>query len=654
MSSESSPDAAPVRAILPDGSARELPAGSTAGDVAASIGPGLAKAAVAAVVDGEIVDLMRPLEGEVQLSILTDRDPRALEVLRHSAAHVLATAVRAVRPGAGIGFGPAIEEGFYYDFEVDEPFTPEDLATFEAEMARVIEEDQPFERRRVTREEARELFSDDPLKLERLEEFDEDEVITVYQNGPFLDLCRGPHVPSTGRLANYRLLSAAGAYWRGDERRQMLQRIYGTAFFKQKDLDTHLDRLEEAKKRDHRTIGRELGLFSTDQRVGAGMILWHPRGAVLRMEIENYERELILRHGYDLVYTPHVVSERLFEISGHLENFAENMFGAMEVEGARYRPKPMNCPGHIAIYQAGLHSYRDLPIRMAEFGTVYRYERSGVLHGMLRVRGFTQDDAHVFCTGDQVAGEIERLLDLVDEMLGTFGYPYTIELATRPEKALGTDEEWDDAIKVLADTLDARGVAYDIDEGGGAFYGPKLDFKLIDAIGRKWQGPTVQLDFNLPERFGLEYVGEDNERHRPFMLHRVLVGSMERFVGGLIEHYAGAFPVWLAPEQVRVLPVSEQWAESAGELVDMLKSRGIRAELSDRETLGYRIRDAEMMKVPYMAVVGEREAEAGTVAVRRRGGGRKQEVMDRGVFADLVREKIDSRALEVGGSEGEA
>ncbi|NNF38742.1 MAG: threonine--tRNA ligase [Gemmatimonadetes bacterium] len=646
MGSEVSGDQ-PLRAVLPDGSVRELDAGSTAGDVAAGIGPGLAKAAVAAVADGEVVDLMRPLAGEVELRILTDRDPEALDVLRHSAAHVLATAVRAIRPGAGIGFGPAIDEGFYYDFDVDEPFTPEDLERFESEMARVIDADQPFERRRVTHEEARELFSDDPLKLERLEEFDADEVITVYRNGPFLDLCRGPHVPSTGRLAHYKLLSAAGAYWRGDERRQMLQRIYGTAFFKKPHLKEHLVRLEEAKKRDHRALGKELGLFTTDARVGSGLVLWQPRGALVRMEIENYERELILRHGYDLVYTPHVVSERLFEISGHLENFAENMFGAMEVEGARYRLKPMNCPGHIAIYQAGQHSYRDLPIRMAEFGTVYRYERSGVLHGMLRVRGFTQDDAHVFCTGDQVAGEIERLLDLVDEMLLTFGYPYTIELATKPEKALGTDEEWAEAEKILADTLNGRGVEFEIDEGGGAFYGPKLDFKLIDAIGRKWQGPTVQLDFNLPERFGLEYVGEDNERHRPFMLHRVLVGSMERFVGGLIEHYAGAFPVWLAPVQVVVLPISEQWTESAQAVVDRLKEDGIRADLDDRDTLSYRIRQAEMQKVPYMAVVGEREAEAGTVAVRRRGGGRKQEIMDREAFAALVRDRIDTRALEM-------
>jgi threonyl-tRNA synthetase len=635
-----------IRITLPDGSVREMPRGSTAGDLAADIGPGLARAAVAAVIDDEVVDLMRPLDEDTELRIITERDPEALGVLRHSAAHILATAVREMRPGAGIGFGPAIDDGFYYDFEVDEPFTPEEVERFEAKMKEVIAADQPFERRRVTKEEARELFSDDPLKLERLEEFDDDEVITVYENGPFLDLCRGPHVPTTGRLKNYRLLSTAGAYWRGDENRQMLQRIYGTAFFDKKEMKGYLHRLEEAKKRDHRLLGKQLDLFSTDARVGAGFILWHPKGAIVRSEVENYERELILRHGYDLVYTPHVVSEKLFEISGHLENFAENMFGAMEVEGGRYRPKPMNCPGHICIYQAQQRSYRDLPIRMAEFGTVYRYERSGVLHGMLRVRGFTQDDAHVFCTPDQVSNEIERLLDLVDEMLTTFGYPYTIELATRPEKALGSEEQWAGAEKVLADTLNERGQEFEFDEGGGAFYGPKLDFKLIDAIGRKWQGPTVQLDFNLPERFGLEYIGEDNNPHQPVMLHRVLVGSMERFIGGLIEHYAGAFPVWLAPEQVRVLPISEHQREDAAAWVDALVARGIRAVLYDRETLGYRIRDAELHKIPYMAVIGERESSDSTVAVRKRGAGKKQDVMDRDAFADRVLEEIRTKALD--------
>jgi threonyl-tRNA synthetase len=637
---------ADIKVTLPDGTVLEVPEGSTVGDVAAAIGPGLAKAALAGEVDGQTVDLFHVIEADTGLKIITERDPDALALLRHSAAHVLATAVRELRPGAGIGFGPSIDDGFYYDFDVDEPFTPEDLETFEAKMAEVAKADYPFERQVVNTEEARKLFSDDPLKLERLEEFDDDEIISVYRDGPFLDLCRGPHVPSTGRLKHFKLLSGAGAYWRGDENRQMLQRIYGTAFFKKQDLSDHLEQLEEAKKRDHRVLGRELDLFSTDARVGPGLILWHPKGSVIRTEIETFERELVVRHGYDLVYTPHIMSEKMFEISGHLENFKDGMFGAMEVEGAAYRPKPMNCPGHIAIYEADQRSYRDLPIRMAEFGTVYRYERSGVLHGMLRVRGFTQDDAHIFCTPEQVTDEINGLVDLVDEMLAAFGYPYSIELATKPEeKALGSDEEWDSAVKMLADALEARDIPFEYDIGGGAFYGPKLDFKLIDAIGREWQGPTVQLDFNLPERFQLEYVGEDNERHRPVMLHRVLVGSMERFVGGLIEHYAGAFPLWLAPEQVRVLPISEQWIESAEEFAGQLRDAGIRGAVVSRETLGYRIRDAEVHKVPYMTVIGEREAEAGTVAVRKRGAGKKQEVRDRGEFvAELVGE-VESRAL---------
>ena len=637
-----------INVTLPDGTVLEVPPGSSIGDVAAAIGPGLAKAAVAGQIDGETVDLGTRLSGDAAVRILTERDEDALAVLRHSAAHVLATAVRELRPGAGIGFGPAIDDGFYYDFDVSEPFTPADLETFEAKMAEVAKADYGFERRVVSLDEARELFADDPLKLERLQEFSEDEIITVYQDGPFLDLCRGPHVPSTGSLKHFKLLSGAGAYWRGDEKRQMLQRIYGTAFFKKSHLTEHLERLEEAKKRDHRVLGRELDLFSTDARIGPGLILWHPKGAIIRSVVELFEQELILRHGYDLVYTPHVMSERIFEISGHLENFKDSMFGAFEMEeGGAYRPKPMNCPGHIAIYQSQQRSYRDLPIRMAEFGTCYRYERSGVLHGMLRVRGFTQDDAHVFCTPDQVREEIERLLDLVDEILTAFGYPYSIELATKPEgKALGSDEQWSSATQTLADTLEARGVPFEYDEGGGVFYGPKLDFKLIDAIGRPWQGPTVQLDFNLPDRFDLEYVGEDNERHRPVMLHRVLVGSMERFIGGLIEHYAGAFPTWLAPEQVRVLPISEHFQDSASDFVEQLKDAGIRAVLADRETLSYRIRDAEMHKVPYMAVIGEREAEAGTVAVRKRGAGKKQEVVDRAEFVEQVKGEIESRALE--------
>ncbi|HEX6964240.1 MAG TPA: threonine--tRNA ligase [Gemmatimonadaceae bacterium] len=644
---------------LPDGSQRRVPWGTLPRDVVAGIGAGLLRAAIAVEVNGHVQDLVTPLRESGTFRVLTAREPRdanaideqrawreAHAVLRHSAAHILATAVRRLRPEAKIGFGPAIEEGFYYDFEVDEPFTPEDLAAFEAEMKKVVAEKYPFVREEVNRAEAEKRFVDDPLKLERLSELGDDEVISVYTDGPFVDLCRGPHVPDTGHLKYFKLMSTAPAYWRGDERRQQLQRIYGTAWLKQEDLDAYLHRIEEAKRRDHRTLGAALDLYSVDQRVGPGLILWHPRGAIVRNEIESFERDLIQRHGYDMVYTPHVVSEKLFEISGHLATFGENMFGPIEVEGSFYRPKPMNCPGHICIYQAHTRSYRDLPLRYAEFGTVYRYERSGVLHGMLRVRGFTQDDAHIFCTPEQVPEEIERLLDLVDEMLTTFGYPYTVELSTRPENALGSVELWDHAERMLADVLQRRGQPFEIDEGGGAFYGPKLDFKLIDAIGRKWQGPTVQLDYNLPERFGLEYIGADNTPHRPVMLHRVLVGSMERFVGGLIEHYAGAFPLWLAPEQLRVIPITDDVRDAAAAVAERAKRAGIRVMLDDRsETLNYRIRDAEMLKTPYMAIVGKREAESGAVALRMRGAGKKQEVIPVDELVNRLVREIETRAL---------
>ena len=631
---------------LPDGATRQVEEGTLPRDVVESIGPRLLRDALAVQVDGEVTDLVTPLRKGGAFKVLTAKDQQSLDVLRHSGAHILATAVRRLRPDAKIGFGPAIEDGFYYDFEVEHPFTPEDLESFEAEMRKVIADKYPFVREEVSQTEARKRFADDPLKLERLSEFSDDEIISTYTDGPFIDLCRGPHVPDTSYLKHFKLLHTAGAYWRGDEHRQMLQRIYATAFFSKDDLDAYITRLEEAKRRDHRVLGQQLDLYSTDQRVGPGLILWHPRGAIVRNEIETYERDLILRHGYMLVYTPHIVSEKLFQISGHLENFKENMFGAMEVEGAAYRPKPMNCPGHICIYQSSPRSYRDLPIRYAEFGTVYRYERSGVLHGMLRVRGFTQDDAHVFCTPEQVVTEIERLLDLVDEMLATFGYPYTIELATRPDKYLGTQEVWQRAEETLAGVLKARGKEYSVDPGGGTFYGPKLDFKLIDAIGRKWQGPTVQLDFNLPERFDLEYNGADNAPHRPTMLHRVLVGSMERFVGGLVEHYAGAFPVWLAPEQVRVIPISDDTRGAGEAIVNRLKSAGVRTHLDDRsETLNYRIREAETLKIPYMAIVGKREAESDALALRIRGAGKKQEVMAVDSFVDRVKGEIVSRAL---------
>ena len=635
----------PIHVTLPDGRAVALPPGSSAATLAAEIGPGLARAALAASVDGEIVDLNRPLADGASVRLLTDRDPESLGVLRHSAAHVLATAVRELVPGAGIGFGPAIDDGFYYDFDVPEPFTPDQVEAIEKRMGEVVRADHPFERRVVTRDEARELFADDPLKLERLDEFAEDEVITVYRDGPFLDLCRGPHIPTTGRLRHFKLLSAAGAYWRGDERRRMLQRIYGTAFFTKKDLRTHLHRLEEAKKRDHRVLGKRLDLFSIQEEVGPGFVLWHPNGGRVRRVIEDFLRDTLVEHGYEIVYTPHVASEELYRISGHLDVFADDMFPAMDDEGDRFRMKPMNCPHHFMIYRSQTRSYRDLPLRFAELGTCYRYERSGTLHGMLRVRSFTQDDAHIFIREDQIADEYNRLLDLGDHLLGVFGYEYRTALSTRPEKAIGDPAVYDAASDRLAGVLRDRGLDYELDEGGGAFYGPKVDVLVTDALGREWQGGTFQLDFLMPERFGLEYVGADNRRHRAVVVHRTLLGSMERFIGGLIEHYGGAFPLWLAPEQVRILPVSEQWTESARDLVARLRAEGLRVELDDRDTLGYRIRAAEMHKVPYMGIVGEREAGAGTVSVRMRGAGRKQVAMGRGDFVERLRDEVARRAL---------
>ena len=634
-----------IQLTLPNGDVLTMERGVTPGEVASSIGPGLAKAALAAVVDGETVGLMDPLESDADIRILTLKDPESLPVLRHSAAHVLATAVRELLPSAGIGFGPAIEEGFYYDFDVDTPFTPDDLEAFEKRMAEVTVADQPFERRQVTKDEARQLFEDDPLKLERLEEFGDDEVITVYQNGPFLDLCKGPHVPSTGKLEHFKLLSGAGAYWRGDEKRQMLQRIYGTAFYSRPELDEHLDRLEEAKKRDHRVIGKKLDLFSIQEEVGSGLILWHPRGGIIRHTIEEFLKETLLEHEYELVFTPQVASEELYRMSGHLEVFEENMFPAMEDDGARFRMKPMNCPHHFMIYKTQTRSYRDLPLRFAELGTCYRYERSGTLHGMLRVRCFTQDDAHIFVRSDQIAEEYDRLLDLADYLLKIFGYEYHLALSSRPEKAIGDPEVYDQATETLRGVLEWRGADYILDEGGGAFYGPKIDVNLVDAIGREWQGGTFQLDFQMPHRFGLEYIGADNKPHEAVVIHRTLLGSMERFIGGLIEHYGGAFPTWMAPEQVRVLPVGEQWNESAREFEKDLKQAGIRSSLEARDTLGYRIRDAETLKIPYMGVIGEREATNGTVAVRRRGMGKKQEVMDRGSFIDRVVDEIQNKSL---------
>ena len=641
-----------IRITLPDGSVREVPSGTTARQIAESIGAGLARAALAARVNGAVRDLDRPLDADASLAIVTERDPDALEVLRHSSAHILATAVRELFPGAGIGFGPPIEDGFYYDFAVPRPFTPEDLELIEGRMAEVARADYPFIREVVDRDQANHRFADDPLKLERIAELGDDETITVYADGPFTDLCRGPHIPRTGRLKHFKLLHAAGAYWRGDEKRQMLQRIYGTAWFKKEDLDAYLHRLEEARKRDHRVLGRQLDLFSTSDVLGPGLVLWHPRGAVIRWLLSRAVEDDNVASGYDLVYTPNVTREELFYISGHLPLYASNQYPAMgagagEAEDVRYMVKPMNCPMHALIYKSRQRSYRDLPIRLSEVANVYRNEKSGTLHGLLRVRGLCMDDAHIFCTMDQIEDEIFLCLDQVDRLVrATFGFELDFEVSTRPEERLGSDEVWDRAEATLRRALERKGIGFRNDEGGGAFYGPKIDIKFSDAIGRIWQGPTIQLDFNLPERFELEYTGTDNRPHRPVMIHRAIYGTLERFTGNLIEHFAGAFPVWLAPEQVRVIPISDAQGEAARALARRLKAAGLRAQVDDSsETLNYRVREGEVQKVPYMAIVGQREADSGSLALRVRGTGKKQEAMSVDAFLGRITEEVRTRAL---------
>jgi threonyl-tRNA synthetase len=641
-----------LQVTLPDGSQRQAAAGTTPRQIAESIGPGLARAALAARVNGEIWDLDRPLESDATVAILTERDPEALPLLRHSSAHILATAVRELFPNAGIGFGPAIEDGFYYDFQVDRPFTPEDLERLEAKMAEVASRDFPFVREVVDREEARRRFADDPLKLERIAELGDDETITIYTDGPFVDLCRGPHIPRTGRLKHFKLLHAAGAYWRGDEKRQMLQRIYGTAWFKKEDLDAYLHRLDEARRRDHRVLGKQLDLFSIQEVVGPGLVFWHPKGAMMKWLLTRAVEDDNIRNGYDQVYTPNITREELFRLSGHLPLYEANQYPPMaagheEADDIRYRVKPMNCPMHALIYKSQQRSYRDLPVRLSEVANVYRNERSGVLHGLLRVRGLSMDDAHIFCTPDQVEDEIFLCLDQVDRLVRqTFGFELDFEVSTRPPERLGDDAIWDRAEATLKRALDRKAIHYRVDEGGGAFYGPKIDIKFRDAIGRLWQGPTIQLDFNLPERFQLEYTGPDNRPHRPAMIHRAIYGTLERFIGNLIEHFAGAFPVWLAPEQVRVIPISDAQAEAAQKLAQRLKAAGLRVHVDARgETLNYRIREGEMQKVPYMAVLGQREVEGDSLALRVRGAGKKQEVMPVSAFLERVEQEVRSRSM---------
>jgi threonyl-tRNA synthetase len=641
--------AAPALLVLtlPDGATREVPEGTLARDVVATIGPRLLLASIAVAVNGEVQDLMTPIRSGGSFQVITDKDPRALAVLRHSGAHILATAVRRLRPDAQIGFGPAIDDGFYYDFEVARPFTPEDLEAFEAEMRKVIAEKLPFERAEVSQDEARRIFADDKLKLERLEDFEgSDEIISTYTDGPFVDLCRGPHVPDTSYLKHFKLLQTAGAYWRGDERRQMLQRIYATAFFKKEELEAHLHQMEEAKKRDHRMLGRQLDLFQFFQ-VAPGAAFWTPRGTHLWNTLEGFVRER-QQEAFKEIRTPLLYTKKLWEQSGHWGKYRENMFLVLDNESGEHDVslKPMNCPSHHLYFASHKHSDRELPVRYVTFDVLHRNELSGALSGLTRVRQFSQDDCHVYLREDQIADEVKFLMDFILAYYDTFGLTAKLKFATRPPERIGSDALWDRAEEALRAALEMTGRPYELKEGDGAFYGPKIDFDVLDSIGRAWQLGTIQLDYNAPERFDLEYTGEDNTAHRPVVIHRAVSGSFERFIAILIEHFAGAFPVWLAPEQVRVLPISDEVLGYAKEVTAKLRAAGIRAVCDDRsDTLNYRIRDGEMMKVPYMAVLGKREAEAGQVAIRVRGAGKKQEVVPVDAFVARLVDEIRTRAL---------
>jgi threonyl-tRNA synthetase len=613
-----------LQITLPDGSVRSVPEGTPPADIARSISSRLADDAIVARVNGNLWDLTRPLEGDAKLEILTTKSVEALQVYRHSTAHLLAAAVLELYPETKLGIGPPIDTGFYYDFQRDAAFTPEDLEKLEARMWEIQARDLPYERKYTEKQAGLKLYADQPMKVQLIEER-AGEIFSEYTLGPhFIDFCLGPHVPSTKKIKAFKLLSIAGAYWKGDEHNQQLQRIYGTAFFSKKELDEYLNKLEEAKKRDHRKLGQELDLFSIQELAGPGLIFFHPKGGRVRKLIEDWMRDQYLKRGYSLVYTPHVMRADLWKTSGHLEHYAENMFSGMELDDAEYRLKPMNCPGHILIYRDKLRSYRELPVRLGELGTVYRYERSGVMHGLLRVRGFTQDDAHIFCTPEQIEDEVVNCLEFAIDTLKAFGFEqYEAELSTwdggGSGKYVGTPEQWELAENALKRAVERLGLKAPVMADEAAFYGPKIDMKLLDALGRKWQLSTVQFDFTLPERFGLEYVAEDGKRHQPLMVHRALYGSIERFFGILIEHYAGAFPVWLAPVQAVVLPITDRHLDYAKTVFERLEASGFRVQLDDRkEKVNLKIRDAQMQKVPYMLVVGDREAESGSVSVRHR------------------------------------
>jgi len=628
---------------LPDGNHRRVPVGSRVADVLRD--EKNASDILAAKVNGALVDLSTALQEDALVEPVTFASPEGKEVYRHSSTHIMAQAVKEVFPSAHLTIGPALEDTFYYDFAFERPFTPEDLDKIEARAQEIIKADRPFTRREMPREEGMKFFRNlgEQYKAEIIEGF-QDQTVSLYeQGGGFVDLCRGPHLPSTGRVGALKLLSTGGAYWRGDERNPMLQRIYGTSFQTQKELDAYLAKLEDIKRRDHRKLGKELDLISIQDDIGPGLVLWHPKGAQIRLLIEDFWREQHLKHGYQLVYSPHVARLDLWKTSGHVDYYRENMFVPMKVEASEYQLKPMNCPFHIMIYKSHMRSYRDLPIRYGELGTVYRYERTGVLHGLLRVRGFTQDDAHLFCRPDQIESEVSHVLDFTFFMMKTFGFAdFEVYLSTRPEKAVGSEERWAQATEALEAALKNRGVAYEIDPGEGVFYGPKIDIKIKDILGRSWQCSTVQVDFNNPERFELAYTGEDGKAHQPIMIHRALLGSIERFFGILLEHYAGAFPTWLAPVQARVLPITDKQRQYADIVLSQLQGAGYRTEADARnEKIGLKIREAEKTKIPYMLVVGEREMAAGTVAVRGRSGANLGTLTVSGVI-DLIKADIEN------------
>jgi threonyl-tRNA synthetase len=638
-----------IEITLPDGSKQPVEAGTRPIDIAKSISPRLADAAIVARVDGELYDLTRPLEKDASLQILTAKDPESLNVYRHSSAHLLAAAVLELYPETKLGIGPAIDNGFYYDFDRPAPFTPEDLEKIEKKMWEIQARDLPYERVYTRKDEGLKKYADAWMKCELIDER-AGEVFTEYTLGPkFIDFCRGPHVPSTSRIKAFKLLSIAGAYWKGDEHNKQLQRIYGTAFFSQKELDAYLKQIEEAKKRDHRKLGKELDLFSIQELAGPGLIFFHPKGGIVRKQLEDWMRDQYLKRGYSLVYTPHVARFDLWKTSGHAGFYAQNMFARMELDDAEYQLKPMNCPGHILIYADRQRSYRDLPVRLGELGTVYRYERSGVLNGLFRVRGFTQDDAHIFCTPEQIEDEVVYCLQFAVDTLTTYGFTeYEAELSTwdggASGKYDGSAEQWQIGENALRRATERVNMKVKVVADEAAFYGPKIDVKLVDAIGRPWQLSTVQFDFTLPRRFELEYIGEDGKAHQPLMVHRALYGSIERFFGILIEHYAGAFPVWLAPVQAIVLPITDRQTEYARELRKQLDAAGIRATVDERsEKVNLKIRDAQMQKIPYMLVVGDREQQSGKVAVRNRKHGDlgAQPVAD---FMATIRKLIDDKA----------